>query len=86
MALKPHPGARPPPARFAMLLAEHLLHVASVVGAEIERQEAQKAAEQLAVTHVRRALNQTLGARHPERRLHPPRLGVHHPRPKSVSR
>ena len=61
----------------AVLLAEHLLHLAAVVGAEVERQQAQQAAKQSAVrSYESGSGNEALGARHAERRLHPPRLGV----------
>src|SRR6185503_4871432 len=61
--VQPYAGARQPAAGVALLLAEDLLHLAAVVGAEVERQQPQQAAEQVDLAHVNRALGIRLFAR-----------------------
>ncbi len=62
---RPHPdaGARDRAGGVAVLLAEHLLQLAAVVGAEVEREEPKQAAEQACLNHVSRALGMRLLAR-----------------------
>lgn len=66
-------GQRPPPdaehfgaavrARLAFLLAKHLLHLAAVVGAEVEGQEAQQPAQRTLGAHARRGRRRRCFAR-----------------------